>query len=72
MTVQFKFANPKNSSIVEIDPESGEIMTSLTNASIQYRIYDEGVTLTVPNQDFEANDIKEFIGFLELVYDRFK
>lgn len=72
MTVQFKFANPKNSSIVEIDPESGEIMTSLTNASIQYRIYDDGVTLTVPNQDFEANDIKEFIGFLELVYDRFK
>ena len=38
MTVCFKFAEPKNRSVVELDPEQGYIETANTDATISYKM----------------------------------
>lgn len=38
MTVRFKFAEPVNRSVVELDPDKGYIETSKSQATITYRM----------------------------------
>lgn len=73
MTVCFKFAEPKNRSVIELDPEMGDIYTSVSGAEVSYRILDSGgtddpaVNLKIIEQAFTAQDIEELIAFLECV-----
>lgn len=76
MTVRFKFAEPINRSVVELDPDQGSIQTSVADAMIDYSIGMCGrvpeVTLSIADQTFEADDVDELISFLETVRDRLR
>ena len=76
MTVRFKFAEPVNRSVVEIDPIQGAIETTNTDATIDYKINMDStipdVILNIDDQVFEADDIDELISFLETVRDRLR
>ena len=75
MTVCFKFAEPVNRSVVELDPDRGYIETSNFDATITYRMntgVGPDVVLGIDDQLFAADDIEELISFLETVRDRLR
>lgn len=77
MTVRFKFAEPVNRSVVELDPDQGYIETSNSDAVIEYDLDTDitkipNVILGIDKQVFEAADIDELISFLETIRDRLR
>lgn len=78
MTVRFKFAEPVNLSVVEINPDSGSVMTTDTQALIEYTMHEANdptrsyVDIDIRGQSFELVDVEELIAFLECVRNRLK
>lgn len=75
MAIRFKFVEPVDLNVVELDPISGSIDTSVTDATIEYKMNTNAgarpdVTLNIDDQIFVVEDLNDLISFLATVRDR--